>query len=86
VRTPVGAPKRVKVPRAKRDDEFDGRLREVEERQRSEEPIKWWEDQPEDIGRVMAKRNARSARRLAAAIVKALDEGSNTDERGGPKR
>jgi hypothetical protein len=70
--TPAKKPRK---PRAAREDEFDGRLRDVEERQRSEEPLSYWETDPDAIGRVMARRNRASARRLAAAIVAALDDG-----------
>jgi hypothetical protein len=68
-----GTPKRSRKPRAARDDQFDGRLRDVEERQRSEEPLKWWENDPGNIGRAMARRNRDAARQLATAILAALD-------------
>jgi hypothetical protein len=77
-----GTPIKKKIPRKARDEEFHGRLTDLEERTRSEEPLKWWENDPENIGRAMARRNRVSARQLAQAIVAALEEepGSEADD------
>jgi hypothetical protein len=53
--------------------EFAGRLADIEERQMSEEPLKWWRDSPEEIGRAMARVDSVAFRRLSAAGLAALE-------------
>jgi hypothetical protein len=65
---------RAQTRRASREAEFDGRLADMEERQMSEEPLKWWRDTPEEIGRVMARVDGEAFRRLAKAGLAALDD------------
>jgi hypothetical protein len=69
-----GKPKKARKSQAAREAEFEGRLADVEERQMSEEPLKWWRDTPEDIGRAMARQDGAAFRRLAEAGLAALKE------------
>jgi hypothetical protein len=71
-----GKPKKARGARGahvSREAEFEGRLLDVEERQMSEEPLKWWRDSPEDIGRAMAREDGGAFRRLALAGLALLD-------------
>jgi hypothetical protein len=68
-----GKPKKARKARASREAEFEGRLADMEERQMSEEPLKYWRRSPEDMGRAMAREDSAAFRRLAAAGLALLD-------------